>query len=539
MVKPLPPKEALKAMEDGFPKTESLENKSLNLAEKARLAFYRRLFSRTKNKETGKMEIGHKSSFSTLDKILGFFGGNSNKKWAENMEEDFEALEKRNQNEMDRLIEMLKNNPDEALKYAIPINDGASRGPQEGQFTLSQRWNTFSLFGNNSGRGGGNFTSGRTNDLAAEYNRIAQELIRKKDFRKAAFIYHKLLKQPFLAAETLEKGEHYHEAAAIFLEFLKNKERAALCYEKGNMTESAITLYKELNKHEKVGDLYIKLNKRNDANQYYEKAADEHESKKQYVKASLIYREKMLKPESGQEMLLNGWRENCDAQNCMGVYFSNIQSDRARSEAYATFYTDEVDDDNRALFIAVAESEFKKHAVHAEQLKTLAYEAAVIEIPKNPAVVSGLSEFNKNDKQFTSDTIRFRNTNKPIVQPTQAAIPAPVTPPARREESFTVTEVMPSFPGGESAMRAYISANVRYPQYEKEQGKNGNVKVGFDVTRDGNVEKVETLQGVPGAPGLDREAERLVRAMPRWNPGTINGRRVRFTMNITVTFKLV
>lgn len=410
MVKPLPPKEAIKAMEENtFPKTKPLENKPLNLADKAKLSLYRSLFSRTKNKETGKTEITQKPLFGVLQKIRGLFGGNGENKWAERMEENFEELEKRNQEEMDRLIDMLKDNPEEALKYAIPINDGASRGQEGGSFELSQRWNNFSLFGNSSGRGGGSFISDRTNDLAAEYNRIAQELIKKKDYRKAAFVYHKLLKQPYTAAETLEKGEIYPEAAAVFLEFAKNKDRAAQCYEKGNMTMDAIALYKDLDKHEKVGDLYIKLNKRKDADVFYEKTAEEYRGKNQYVKASLIYREKMLKPEAGQEMLLSGWRRNQDAANCMGIYFSNIDNDKRLTEEYDRFYRKEVDASNRSRFIHVMAHEFKKHSVHADQLKTMAYEAAVEEIPANPRIVADLKDFNKNDKQFVNDTLRFRH----------------------------------------------------------------------------------------------------------------------------------
>lgn len=411
MVKPLPPKEVLKEMEKNlFPKTEPLNDKPLGAGEKLKLSLYKKLFTKSKNKETGKTEITQKPLFGMLRKMRGLFkGGADDSAWEQEMQQNFDELDQRSQEQMERLMNMLKENPEDALKYAVPIGDGTDRGPSGGSFELSQRWNNFGLFGGSGGSGGGSFTSERTNELAAEYHRIAQELIKKKDFRKAAFVYQKLLKQPHTAADTLEKGEIYPEAAAVFLEYAKNKDRAAQCYEKGNMTMDAIGLYKELNKNEKVGDLYVKINKRRDANIFYEKTADEYEGKKQYVKASLIYREKMLMAEKGQDMLLNGWRENSDAQNCMGIYFSNIESDKVRGEAYETFYKEEVDDDNRVQFIAVAAQEFRKRAVHAHRLKTMAYEAAVQEIPKNPGVVSALTDFNKNDKQFVSDTVRFRH----------------------------------------------------------------------------------------------------------------------------------
>lgn len=417
MVKPLPPKEALKEMEKNlFPKAEPLNDKPLGIGEKIKLALYKQLFDKKKNKETGKTEITQKPLFGMFRKLRGLFtgkDGDKDSKWEQEMQQNFDELDKRSQEQMDRLIDMLKDNPEDALRYAIPIGDGTDRGPAGGAgFELSQRWNNFGLFGNGSGGGGGSFVSDKTNELAAEYNRIAQELIKKKDYRKAAFIYQKLLKQPLTAGNTLEQGEIYPEAAAVFLEYAKNKDRAAQCYEKGNMTMDAIGLYKDLNKHEKVGDLYVKINKRTDANVYYEKTADEYKGNNQFVKASLVYREKMLKPEAGQEILMTGWRVNSDAENCMGIYFSNIQNNKERGEAYESFYKNEVHDTNRTRFISVMAQEFKKNEVHADRLKTMAYEAAVAEIPKNARIVAELNDFNKQDKQFTNDTLRFRNAQQ-------------------------------------------------------------------------------------------------------------------------------
>lgn len=544
MVKPLPPKEAIKAMEENlFPKTEPLNTKPLNVIEKAKLLFYRSVFRKTKNPETGKTEITHKPLFGFLRQIKGMFSSEeSTNKWAEKAEQNFEDLEDRNQEQMERLIKMLRDNPEDALKYAIPIGDGTGRGPSGGSFDLSERWNTFSLFGNNSGGGGGgSFTSQKTDDLANEYRRIAEELIKKKDYRKAAFVYQKLLRQPYVAAETLEKGEIYPEAAAVFLEFVKNKDRAAQCYEKGNMTQDAIGLYKELRKNEKVGDLYIKLNKRNDANVYYELTADEYRGQNQFVKASLIYRDKMLKPEAGQEMLIAGWRRNQDATNCMGIYFSNIGNDKLLKDEYDRFYQDEVNAENRSRFIYVAAHEFNKRPKHADQLKTLAYEVAVAEIPKNPRIVADLQDFNKNDKQFTGDTLRFRNRaakNSPgPLNP--AAVPAVHTPPkADNDPVVSELQVQASFPGGEEAFKQFIRVNVRYPQAEKKQGKTGRVLIYFEISRDGSIVNVRTQEGVAGAPGFELEAERVIKSMPRWRPARAFGNFVKCSMTVPINFNL-
>jgi hypothetical protein len=67
------------------------------------------------------------------------------------------------------------------------------------------------------------------------------------------------LKNAHSAGNALETGEHYQEAASVYLKYANNKNKAAECFEKGSMTMDAIGLYKELNQDEKVGDLYITI----------------------------------------------------------------------------------------------------------------------------------------------------------------------------------------------------------------------------------------------------------------------------------------
>ena len=289
-----------------FPKKEVMKDDSLNLLEKGKLLFYKLLFKTNKKKEIGSNERTEKSDlWKKIEALIGSFT-NKESTFGEKMQEDFEDLERRNQKQLDKLLDLLKNNPEEALKYAIPIDDeGITRGGNNASFTLTQRWLDFSLFSSaNRSRGSGSINLGDgANALKAQYNATAQQLVIDKEFHKAAFIYMKLLKNYHMAALTLEQGEYYQEAALIYLKHCANKTKAAECYEKGKMTEEAITLYKELYQHEKVGDLYVDINKRKEAKVYYEKKVDEYKQKNQFVKASLIYKNKMLDPQGGQELL--------------------------------------------------------------------------------------------------------------------------------------------------------------------------------------------------------------------------------------------
>ena len=104
------------------------------------------------------------------------------------------------------------------------------------------------------------------------------------------------------------------------------------------------------------------------------------------------------------------------------------------------------------------------------------------------------------------------------------------------EKVFDVVEQMPSFPGGPSALMEWLSNNVKYPVVAQENGVQGRVVVSFVVERDGSITDVKVVRGVD--PSLDREASRVVRAMPRWIPGKQNGSAVRVKYNVPVAFTL-
>ena len=101
---------------------------------------------------------------------------------------------------------------------------------------------------------------------------------------------------------------------------------------------------------------------------------------------------------------------------------------------------------------------------------------------------------------------------------------------------YDVVEVMPQFPGGQTAMLKYIMENIKYPKQIMEEGIQGRVTVSFIVEKDGRVSNVRLLRSVQ--PLLDKEAVRVVKSMPKWSPGKQNGKPVRVRFNLPVMFKL-
>lgn len=111
-------------------------------------------------------------------------------------------------------------------------------------------------------------------------------------------------------------------------------------------------------------------------------------------------------------------------------------------------------------------------------------------------------------------------------------------PPKHEEENkvFDVVEQMPAFPGGPAALMQYLSSHVKYPAVAEENGISGRVTIQFVVERDGSVTDVRTMKSVD--PSLDREAERVVKSMPKWIPGKQNGSPVRVKYFVPVVFRL-
>ncbi len=101
---------------------------------------------------------------------------------------------------------------------------------------------------------------------------------------------------------------------------------------------------------------------------------------------------------------------------------------------------------------------------------------------------------------------------------------------------FAIVEKMPQFPGGEKAINEFISKTLQYPVIAQENGIQGKVVCSFIINQDGSVTDAEVISGVD--PSLDREALRIVSAMPKWTPGTQRGKAVRVKYTMPVTFTL-
>jgi len=103
--------------------------------------------------------------------------------------------------------------------------------------------------------------------------------------------------------------------------------------------------------------------------------------------------------------------------------------------------------------------------------------------------------------------------------------------------AFTVVESMPSYPGGMGELMKFLANNIKYPPQAKSNGIQGRVFVNFVIEADGSVSNVRVLRGIGG--GCDEEAVRVIKQMPKWDPGVQKGERVRVSYNLPVKFTLM
>ncbi len=134
-------------------------------------------------------------------------------------------------------------------------------------------------------------------------------------------------------------------------------------------------------------------------------------------------------------------------------------------------------------------------------------------------------------QEGSDDADKFKAVHEQVV----VKEPEPEVKP-KEEQIFTAVEQQAEFPGGTSALMKWLSNNIRYPESAQQNDIQGRVIVKFVVEKDGSIGAVTILKGVDR--DLDREAIRVVKKMPKWQPGKNNGVAVRSYFNLPVNFRL-
>ena len=116
------------------------------------------------------------------------------------------------------------------------------------------------------------------------------------------------------------------------------------------------------------------------------------------------------------------------------------------------------------------------------------------------------------------------------------AAPGPAVEEGDENDIFEVVEQNPSFPGGDAELMKWLQKNLKYPPIAQENGIQGKVYIQFVVNKDGSIVDPKIIRSADTS--LDKEAMRVVQAMPKWTPGKQRGKAVRVRFTLPITFRL-
>lgn len=125
---------------------------------------------------------------------------------------------------------------------------------------------------------------------------------------------------------------------------------------------------------------------------------------------------------------------------------------------------------------------------------------------------------------------------------------------ATPEDSVYLTvDKIPEFPGGMDKMMEFISSNIHYPTNAIKEKITGRVTLRFIVEKDGSIQTVYRHNAKYNLPNptdvitnetqdifneMEQAAIRVVKSMPKWNPGEFKKEVVRTSLILPIMFEL-
>lgn len=154
------------------------------------------------------------------------------------------------------------------------------------------------------------------------------------------------------------------------------------------------------------------------------------------------------------------------------------------------------------------------------------------EVDTPPPIQSDLEKTTVSDKTNENEGDPFAKVDPTPPKPKEEKIEK------EKEIIYDIVDEPAEPPGGMAALKKYLAENIKYPQTAVEMGLEGKCYLQFVVSENGYISNVKIKKGVTDCPECDQEAIRVVKGMPKWTPGKINGKAVNSTFSLPVSFKL-
>jgi protein TonB len=188
--------------------------------------------------------------------------------------------------------------------------------------------------------------------------------------------------------------------------------------------------------------------------------------------------------------------------------------------------------------ITIAQDEGVADIIAEEEIEITRPEDTPPPPPPPPPAPAVIEELNVVEDDVKLEDIEISSEDDANQAQQEAYVPPAVVEEEEESEQqiFTVVETMPEFPGGMGALMQYLAKSIKYPVIAQENGIQGRVTCTFVINKDGSIVDAQVLRGID--PSLDKEALRVINAMPKWSPGKQRGKPVRVKYTVPVTFRL-
>jgi hypothetical protein len=227
-------------------------------------------------------------------------------------------------NQIERLLNLLKNSPDDGLAYALPLTGGNDhRGMSPPGTYLPPRDVNFNL----SRLGGGgpadfwNLPYDYQQALRQKYRELANREISLGRHRRAAYILAELLGDISAAAAALRDGNHFREAAVLFEKKLNQPLAAAQCLQRGGLFTEAIAIYERLEAWETIAEIHDQLQQAEESAAAWRKAVEKRLRGDDSLGAAKLLEEKLKLPEEAYKVLWQSFPDKLQAMLCLAASF--------------------------------------------------------------------------------------------------------------------------------------------------------------------------------------------------------------------------
>ncbi len=360
-----------------------------------------------------------------------------------------EADRRQREREVQRLLQMLYQNPEEGLRHAIPFGGEAGRGIAAAGNQLVARDFNFRL---GTGGGGGaadywDISVEQQLRLTASYRILAEREQRAGRHRRAAYIYSQLLDDWRSAATALVAGHHYADAAVIYEKRLNNPAEAARYYELAGQFDKALRLYVDSSNWIAAGDLCTRAERSDEARVHYRTAVGAAVTNGNVPYAAELLEQKLHAVDEALVLLSDAWPMNSRADVCLDAWF-DLTARHHRQEIAAGKVAELSRQTTQAEALRLLPRLMRVHQKYPDaNVQREASEATLQVVARHltdatSAATQTLTAFLPalvpNDRLLSRDCQRYVELRRSQIPPTP---PVKKVTPLRREHEFSIGDL--------------------------------------------------------------------------------------------------